>query len=281
MFGENVPKSPQEFPSGKMPKLPVGYGDAKPPRMVSEQDQQKIREASKRAAPGNEQAEELFFFMLKDLIEHRMLNVSHLEKIPTTVFKHPESKTRFDQLYDAAMNTAFPDYAEEIVQQMFGEREIQKEEKSTRLWRVILPAHHKIAHAFIRARSYQEAFAFACDYVCRASLLGFHVLPFDLTVRVQAVSEDEVREIYRLRTANNKVAARKKGFEHEKITDKQVGNSTKPHGVDPKTPEFALVKYLAARDMDNLKLRNVVRLSALDQETPISYHKRLGPQSVD
>src|SRR5271157_1914851 len=99
-------------------------------------------------------------------------------------------KTRFDQLYGAAMSLIFPEYREETLRRFLGPGAPIEEEK---VWRICFPEKFRVAHVFMRAGSFQQAFALGCDYACRLSLRVFGTIPADLTIRVMFVSERALR----------------------------------------------------------------------------------------
>jgi len=136
-----------------------------------------------------------FRAMLADLLENNALPLDLLERIP----EPPDEvgKTRFDQLYDAAMSLVFPGYREETLGRLLGPTAEDRER--AKIWRAMFPSKFGLSHVLLRAPTFQEAFALSCDYACRMSLRIYRRIPADLTVRVQFVSERAVRRMLDIR----------------------------------------------------------------------------------
>ena len=136
-----------------------------------------------------------FRSLLEAMIYQGVIPVDLLKTVPLPA--QEAGRTRFDQLYAAAMALVFPDYREETLQRFLGpEAEL---EKDLRIWRVLFPEKFKMAHVFMRANSYPEAFALGCDYACRVSMRAFGTIPVDLTIRVMFVSERALRSFLDMR----------------------------------------------------------------------------------
>src|SRR5271157_5334984 len=117
-----------------------------------------------------------FRSLLEAMIYRGVVPVDLLQIMPVSA--QEAGKTRFDQLYGAVMALVFPEYREETLRRFLGPKSSINEDK---IWRICFPEKFKIAHVFMRAESFQQAFALGCDYACRISLRVFGIIPMDLT----------------------------------------------------------------------------------------------------
>lgn len=205
-----------------------------------------------------------FRTMLSELIENNVLPLELLEGVP----EPPEraGKTRFDQLYDAAMSLVFPGYRDETLERLLGPT--AKDRKNTKIWRAMFPAKFRLSHVLIRASSFQEAFALASDYACRMSLRLYREVPVDLTVRIQFVSERAVRRMLSIRWANRKRWRQRFKLVGRAHTPKEVYGARLAALGDPAEESYAVAKYAEARDLRKiLKKRDRVRVSSVEKET--------------
>lgn len=173
-------------------------------------------------------------------------------------------KTRFDQLYAAAMSLVFPEYRPDTLERFLG----QQPPKGIKIWRICFPAKFQMTHVYMRAECFQEAFALGCDYACRASLRVFGQIPTDLTIRVMAVSERSLRRYLDIRWISKN---------HRRLQMKTLGKQFTPkmmYGArlaalgHPKTSVYALARYVEMKDLEKIRhLLGVVRVSAVESET--------------
>jgi len=236
----------------------TGKGGPRTPRSPS----QKLEEYVRRVSSPKERA--YFRAVLTELVENNVIPLDLLEHIPAP----PEEagKTRFDQLYDAAMSLVFPGYREETLGRLLGPTAADRE--NTRVWRAMFPAKFRLSHVLFRASSFQEAFALACDYACRMSLRLYRKVPVDLTVRVQFVSERAVRRMLDIRWANRKRWRRALQLQGRAYTPKEVYGARLAALGHPGSGEYAVAKYAEARDLRKvLKLRDRVRVSSVEKES--------------
>lgn len=221
-----------------------------------------LDEAAKRIASPKER--KVFRALLADLVENNTVPLDLLSQIPIP----PETagKTRFDQLYDAAMFLAFPGYRRETLQKLLGPNATVK--TKTKIWRAIFPAKFRLSHVLLRAPTFQQAFALGCDYACRMSLRLYREIPSDLTVRIQFVSEKAVRRMLKLRWANRVKRRRQLQLVGRVYTPKEIMGARLVAIGDPATPEHSIFKYGEGRDLRKLlKLQERVRVSSVETET--------------
>ncbi len=220
-----------------------------------------IEKALKRC--GSHKDKDYFRSILKDLIQNNSIPVELLQSLPVNAGE--VGKTRFDQIFDAAMILAFPDYREETLKQFLGETF----DKDMRVWRVVLPEKFNITHVFIRAKSYQDAFALACDYACRVSLRLYRKIPTDLTVRVMFITEKALRRHLGMRWANRVKKRKQLQLNGREFTAKQVnGARIAALGHFSNDSNRSIAKYAEVRDLVRVRQRaGLVKLSAVELET--------------
>jgi len=174
-------------------------------------------------------------------------------------------KTRFDQLYDAVMTLVFPSYRKDTLKRFLGSEEPVAEDK---IWRICFPDKFRMAHVFMRAGSFQQAFALGCDYACRVSLRTFGAVPSDLTIRVMFVSERALRRILDMRWAVKT---------HKRMQLKLIGREFTPKMLNgarlaalghPDTPMYSIAKYAEIKDLDKIRaVKKQVRNSLVERES--------------
>lgn len=202
--------------------------------------------------------------LLEDLVSHNTLPLELLRRLPVPPEK--AGKTRFDQLYDAAMFLAFPGYRKETLEKLLGPD--AKVKSKTKIWRAIFPAKFRLSHVLLRAPTFQQAFALGCDYACRMSLRLYREVPSDLTVRIQFVSEKAVRRMLKMRWANRVKRRKQLQLIGRVYTPKEIMGARLIALGDPKTPEHSIFKYAEARDLRKiLSLQERVRVSSVETET--------------
>jgi hypothetical protein len=204
---------------------------------------------------------------LASLLRAMLLNTAIPIDLQDSVPASPAEigKTRFDQLFDAAMNVAFPSYRPETLKRLLGPQASMTEQ--TKIWRVILPPRFKLAHVLIRADSFQEAFALACDYACRATLRVFGKVPADLTVRIMLVTEKAIRRRLDMRWANRVNKRRQLQLVGRMYSPKEVQGARLAAIGYPSSPHFRLARYVEKKDLGRiLKSKGLVRMSSVESE---------------
>lgn len=197
-------------------------------------------------------------------VENGILALELLDEIPIRSTKI--EKTRFDQLYDACMELVFPGYRSETLKKLIGPA--AAELPDIKIWRVLFPAKFKITHVLIRAISFQEAFAFACDYACRTSVRTCQIVPNDLTIRVQFVSEKAIRRMLEMRWANRVKKRKELQLLGRTFTNKELHGARLAALGHPKQPYYSIMKYAEANDLRNVLLKHhKVRISMVETET--------------
>lgn len=202
--------------------------------------------------------------MLSELVKNHAIPLEILEYIP--VPPEEAGKTRFDQLYDAAMFLVFPGYKQETLKKLLGPTFADR--KNTKIWRAMFPTKFGLSHVLFRASTFQEAFALACDYACRMSVRLYRKIPVDLTVRVQFVSERAVRRVLDIRWANRMSRRKKLKLVGRTYTPKEVYGSRLAALGRPSDEDYAVAKYVEARDLRKiLRERDTVRVSSVENES--------------
>lgn len=202
--------------------------------------------------------------MLRELVENNAIPLDLLEWVPAPPAK--AGKTRFDQVYDAAMYLAFPGYREETLGRLLGPT--AKDRPRTKIWRAMFPPKFRLSHVLLRASSFQEAFALGCDYACRMSVRLYRKVPVDLTLRIQFVSEKAVRRMLEMRWANRVKRRKQLQLVGRQYTPKEVVGARLVALGDPEKPEYSVAKYAEARDLRKiLRERDRARVSSVETET--------------
>ena len=201
--------------------------------------------------------------LLYSMLLNNSIPMELLETVPSDSAK--TSKTRFDQLYDAAMSIAFPGYRRETLERLLGP--MSEITENTKIWRVILPPRFKLAHVLIRADSYQEAFALACDYACRASIRVHGKIPADLTVRVMFMTEKAIRRKLDMRWANRVNKRRQLQLIGRTYSSKEIQGARIAALGPPSSPAYRLAKYVEAKDLGKiLREKELARVSYVESE---------------
>ena len=225
-------------------------------------DQEKILVKAVRRSAASKDFQYWFDF-LRDLVINNAIPIDLLKDIPLKAGK--VGKTRFDQVYAASMFLAFPGYRERTLKQLLGPR-VEINHK-TKIWKAIFPEKFKLAHILIRADSFQEAFALACDYGCRASLRLFKMIPTELTVKVRFVSEIGIRKKLGLSSANKLLKQKNLRLVAKEFTPKQINGARLfalgIHGTD----EYSIAKYSEWKDLRQIKnFKQLSRVSSVELE---------------
>lgn len=235
---------------------PVPKTNSDRPSKISESvDKCVDRISAKKEAP-------YFRQFLTELITNNAIPLELLEHIPVPVSEI--GKTRFDQIYDAAIALVFPGYKRETLEKLLG----PLDGKGGKIWRVLLPERFRIAHVLIRAKTFQEAFALGCDYACRASLRMFGTIPVDLTIRVVFMSERSLRRILDIRWANKNKKRLQLKLVGREFTAKQLNGARLLAMGHPKDPKYSIIKYVEKKDLDVIfSSRGLIRKSSIEQES--------------
>jgi len=205
-----------------------------------------------------------FRAILEELIRNNVIPLDILDFVPKPVSK--AGKSRFDQLYDAAMYLVFPKYRQETLSRLIGPDAEQKTQ--IKIWRVMLPEKFGISHVLIRAATFHEAFALGCDYACRMSLRLYQRIPTDLTIRIQFVSEKAIRRMLDLRWANRVKKRKQLQLEGREYTPKELVGARLAAVGTPKHANFSIAKYAENKDLKTIRKRlGVIRSSAVESET--------------
>jgi len=215
---------------------------------------------------------EYFRELLTNLILNNTLHYTILNEIP--VRSGEVGKTKFDQLYDASQALAFPPYCEKTMKTLLGNDVYDEEIK---IWRVLLPAKFGISSILLRANSYQDAFALACDYACRVSLRLFSRIPSDLSIRVLFVTESALRRTLELRVLNRNSKRKEFSLEGRVFTFKQLaGARIFALGHLKNDPRRSLARYLERKDLNRIMYKaKSYRISGVEAEVLMTDMKTL------
>ena len=210
---------------------------------------------------GPKEAEYLQVWLL-EVVKNNAIPVSLLEFIPMPAAE--VGKTRFDQIYDAAMSLVFPGYSQSTSEKLLG----PAPKKNMKIWRIILPEKFKITHVLIRAISFQQAFALGCDYACRMSLRLYGKIPVDMTIRVIFMTERSLRRYLNLRWANRTSRRRKIKLEGREISHRQLNGVRLVALGSPKSHLYSVARYCERKDLDRvLKGKGISRESPVEAES--------------
>lgn len=205
----------------------------------------------------NEQLKQI----LSKMIEKKSIPVELIEKIP----KKPEEagRTKFDQIYEAAIELAFPSYGKNTLSNL-----TKINDNKIKIWRIVAPNKYKIPHVLIRAESIQEAFALACDYVCRASLRLLGEIPADLQIRVIFMSEKAVRRYLGIKWANRLNKRKKLNLMEREFSNDEIQKATEVALNGPKDETYRIVKYMEEKDLLKIKKTfNRIRISPIEKKS--------------
>jgi hypothetical protein len=196
-----------------------------------------------------------------ELLRNHAVPFELLEQVP--VRAQEAGKTRFDQLYDAAVAIVFPGYTRGTLERLLG----PSPPRGIRIWRVILPERYKVPHVLIRAESYGQAFALGCDYACRVSLRLYGKIPIDLTIKVIYMTERALRRHLNLRWANRTSRRRKLKLEGREFTSRQLNGVRLFAMGSPRSPLYSIARYCETKDLDKIRLsKGLIRASAVEAE---------------
>ncbi len=200
---------------------------------------------------------------LKDLVVNNGIPLELLMDLPVPA--GTALRTRFDQIYAASMALAFPSYRETTLRELLGPSESSPKLK---VWRVVFPEKFGLAHVLLRAPTFQQAFARACDYACRSSLRLWRRIPVDLTIRVMFMGEKALRRHLGLRWANRVHKRKEFQLEGREFTPRQLnGARIAALGPPGKDPGHAIMKYSEFKDLDKVRRKGWVRRSEVESES--------------
>jgi hypothetical protein len=204
-----------------------------------------------------------FKLLLLELVKNKNIPIELLSSIPIPANK--ASKTRFDQLYDSVLSIIFPSYRSETLRRLLGpSAEIRK---TTRIWRAIFPDKFKLSHVLLRADSFQQAFALACDYACRMSLRLYRRIPADLTVRVMFTSEKAICRKLDMRWANRVNKRHQLQLLGRDFSPKEIAGARLAALGKPSESEFRITKYAEIKDLNRIYDKcKQIRISEIESE---------------
>lgn len=209
--------------------------------------------------------------LLEKLLSEKSIPIELLEDIPSS--SSIVGKNRIDQLIDAVLFLAYPNYSEDLEDVILGEGH---NNPGIKLWRVILPPEYKIYSLLIRANSYQQAFARAADYVCRRYILTHGRPPVDIHIQIKYFSESEARVHYAVRRVNRRRASKLRAeknfgkYGSMKVSDKQLYGARMAGLGSPSDPDYRTIRYIAHTDqirMNKVEEGRQQRISQVELET--------------
>jgi hypothetical protein len=217
--------------------------------------------AVRRFARGSDK--EYFRELLTKVVNQNAIPLEVFDEVPSSPLV--AGKTRFDQIFDAAMFLAFPSYRPETLAALMGPQSSLVPD--TKVWRVMFPPQYGVSHVLIRAASMQEAFALGCDWACRQSLRVWGRVPSDLQLRIHFVSEKAIRRKLELRWANRVHKRRQLQLVGRVHTSKEILGAKSAALGRPDDRMYPVARYCEARDLKRLlRERDVVRVSSVEQE---------------
>ena len=231
-------------------------------RKLTEEDWVAIEACLDRISSPNDR--EMLKSMISEMVAHNTLPVQLLSDIPNVPSN--VKMTKFDQLYAAAMSLVFPDYRTATLEKLIGD--ITPETEGIKIWRVMFPPKFKVSHILLRAHTYQEAFALACDYACRLSLYLFQSVPYDLTIRVHFMHEKRLRGYLGVRTATRGRKRRIFKLEGREFTERQLNGARIATSGPPKNQNQSIYRYMEKKDLRYLREKHkLFRVSAVQSES--------------
>lgn len=236
--------------------------DTKDQRKLKESQRERFEEYVNRSSSPSER--DYVREMLLELIENNVLNLDLIEYVPQPA--KDIKKTRFDQLYDAAMYLVFPDYNITTLRRFLGAA--CDENPHIKIWRCVFPQKLGLTNVLIRANSFQEAFAYATDYACRMNLRIYRKIPLDMTIRVQFVSERSMRRMVDIRWANKNKRRHQLKTEGREFTNKEMFGARLVAIGHKEQPGYNIFHYAEYRDLKRIfQHHKLVRVSKVEKET--------------
>jgi hypothetical protein len=248
-----------------MKKAPQGKKGGSP-RLTAAEREEEARRAIEGAIArmSGKREKEYFRPFLEALIRNNAIPIELLDALPARAAD--VGKTRFDQLYDAAMSLVFPGYRPETLAKLLGPRAPISSE--TKIWRVMLPERFGISHVLIRADSFQEAFSSGCDYACRIALRVYKRIPVDLTIRVMFMTEKAIRRRLDMRWANRVNKRKQLQLQARDYTPREIAGARMAALGHPKGQLRSLAKYVEISDIRNIQdLKKITKIVAVESET--------------
>jgi hypothetical protein len=207
---------------------------------------------------------DIWFDHLYKMIIKYKLPVEKLDEVPDTAIEI--GKSRFDQIYDMCSYLAFPPYKEKTVMGFMGP-DVEGEALNTKIWRCYFNEELEIQSVLIRATSFQEAFAKASDYGARVYLKLNKIVPRDMTIRVVYVTNTEVVTINNIRRMNRNKTRKLKGLKEAEKIDRHENGIVVAALSHQNNPEYSIYKYIEKKDLKDLALRGIRRISFVEAET--------------
>jgi hypothetical protein len=232
---------------------------------MKKQEFKNIERIVERAAKRSSSSKDIEYikYLLRELVNNHSIPIDLLNEIPVKAKKI--GKTRFDQIYDAYMALMFPNYTESTLERLLGY--FKEDNEDIKIWRVILPERFRISQILLRAKSFQEAFALACDYICRTSMWLYHEIPSDITIRIIYMTESALRRFLGIRAMNRRSKRKKFQFKSREFTPKQIQGAVYA-GLSPSSSQYSIMKYVEKKDLKIIsKSVNRKRISAVESES--------------
>jgi hypothetical protein len=206
---------------------------------------------------GSKTDKEYFKKFMNELVANKCLPPQLLNDIP--VKSDISGKTRFDQLYDATMLLSYPEYSESVQTHLS-----EPPDPDMKVWKAMFDRKYKVSSVLLKARSYQEAFGLAIDYLCRISLRLYQVAPLDATVRVAYCSEKFLRRYFAIRISSKQNRRALHNTKAKSFTPRQVnGARMAALGFPPSDGRRSIVKYSEYKDMLRMQKKGVNKTSAV------------------
>jgi hypothetical protein len=202
--------------------------------------------------------------MLAEMVGNDAIPIELLNYIPLPPYQ--VGKTKFDQVYDAALSVAFPPYDPDTVQKF--QRVCDRQDLNTKIWKIMIPEKFQIANVLIRANSFKEAFALGSDYACRVALRINKRIPTDLTIRVRYMTDKSIRKYLAARRSNKYSKRKKWGFVGHEFSTKEITGAIVYALGHPIHDEYKLASYAEHKDLKNMRrVSGITRLSKIEVES--------------
>ena len=226
----------------------------------------KLLELFVKKISNDDKEREYFKSMFSEVIENNVIPIELLKYVPISPEK--AGKTRFDQLYDAAMYLIFPKYKTTTLESLIGPiGNINQEKNKIRIWRIMFPPKFELSHVLLRASSFQEAFSLGCDYACRMSLRIHKKIPLDLTLRVKFMTENAIRLMMDIRVTNQMQLHNQVKLIGREFTPTEINGARMVALGNPTQPEYSIVRYVEAKDLLSIfNSKYIDRSSKIEQE---------------
>ena len=203
--------------------------------------------------------------LLESMVLHGAVPVDLLKILPVPA--QEAGRTRFDQLFEAAMALAFPEYRTETLKRFLGPDAGKIRPSEDKIWRILFPDKYGLAHVLMRAGSYQQAFALACDYACRASLRAYGRVPADLTIRIMFVGERALRRILDMRWAAKTHKQQQLKLLGREFTPRMMKGARLAALGNPRNPLHSVARYAEMKDLVKVRAKGLDRSSPVESES--------------